>query len=1830
MLVNSKNLSRVNISDLHTCTVCPGNAIFLSLADFEKHNQLHHREVDPHRKFIVEKINQLEKSKKHLTDQVAAIKGELKVLYKKNIGKENTIGLLQKELSSLKRKIVENNQEIKTYTDYLHNSTHCVPTAQANPNELFNKFKRCLEDECEKMVVALGAYGQPQPTMPSKCTHEEHVKSVSSESSLSDVSEASFGQVASKRRVKSSKARKHSGGVSSFEVVSCDATEQRLSALEKEMVKISDIRALKTELSELKTATLNKFDGLGQSSDDFCTLKNDVAAKSQDVANLKADLHIKTKKLEEASATVTNMKALLDEKEREADLVHQLKDRYKENAEKISQEASDLHQKFTQSSLLLEDLNNKNKLVVNDLAQAIHSLDSSKITIGKLTEDKNAMEAKFRQNETKMAEQTKLIEELEHRPTSQIREEMDEKIRLLSEQLTATDAELENHLKIIEQQDMELENAYKGTTTLNEQIGFLQNENTIFNQLLEEAKQESFEKCAEWETQMKDLQISHDSLARENHDLLCRLKDYEVANDDQAAKIEQLKVHVEELETQKIKDEERISLLVSERDELKAKLAAIEDKHSKCAVEKEDLRISFERSLEEEKQSSELALDRMRQDMRKLSAEETEKSKQLQTELDEKSTQLQSEISFLKGEVSSKSSELEHLTQQSQELQTKYDEESSRHHEQYETLNKTIINLETELAATKAQPKVDVEKIKTLEGAISEVSDKLNDSQSTKVDLDYLITDLRQDLLSGQRALDVANARATQLTNERELLEKEHSKMVENLKSEFEEKRVQIETILRVKEEESEAHVVNLKSSESKQTSLRKEIVELKNQLEGETAKANDMRRQKDLAEKKFLNRQEQLAMAEDSVCNFRNQLAELKKQQSIRDDEHQVKIEELSAKIGTLEKEGNRVDDEISSNQKLTIDNAKLTSEVKTLSAELSEKKTLERTNVDEIQSLTAKIHQLEIKLETNGGASKQKVFDLEEELSKLRQQHKDAVFNTDTITHKLTTSEEELASSRDEVKYLQEKVAHGETLVKDSDSQLEKKKKEIEIKNAKLRKQDNEITRFLDQRSELKAKITNLVRSTDAHKMAKELAEQKLKEEKMRSSELEEIVNELQEEAEHLSGSGKDIAAQLEDEKLKTSQLEDTLTKLRDHSEESRLCVERVQNELKDEKLRADEEKAKAVDEKRRADDEKRRADNLEEMMMKMQIEMEVLKATSTNCSSKTESLSSPKSLATVGFVEDIVENFIFDMVGGLVKSEQLVAKIKSGAPRNKVEEVEPVMTATSKDEAVKEPIEPLKPRNIKDFISESHGPQPENHLETSEQTRPLSDGSESPADQTVSNSAQQQEEGLVDNEVVENDHADEEYSCSFEEDIPTPSASSSSCSSSSSSQSIESEESLAQNDDDVKAMPRLTKVSKLDTQKQSKSKVEDDNEDEKLSTEEIDDELSLPIDDIDDADDLAMSDDESFGTPLLRKETTAFQTSCDDVIENNSGDVRSKPLDNHVTDAEEDVAIPKRRWGENFMSGVEQSLDEELGEMCDESVASPSESDVSHKSGSEQLDKPVSLVNNSASSKKSTPGMRSTEPVNSGSSKNSCSEYLLKDVCSSESDISLTDNSVSGSSSEDLYFSSSSSNTSSDSNDKSSKKKDKKKKKKTKKSSKKELPPLRLTSSSKSLLGDLPPLRGPTVLAKRASNDNLGNVSSSSLGERSHSHTSIDDSKSLLEMSTQASKTSITSINQEPASPALIENQNVTLGQSSNQDIPMNNQSSDQDLSPVRSQKSSILGDLPQLPGSQTSMVTQQQATPDVFSLQPQENESESTGADADDLANQDIDDILDFFM
>jgi len=64
----------------------------------------------------------------------------------------------------------------------------------------------------------------------------------------------------------------------------------------------------------------------------------------------------------------------------------------------------------------------------------------------------------------------------------------------------------------------------------------------------------------------------------------------------------------------------------------------------------------------------------------------------------------------------------------------------------------------------------------------------------------------------------------------------------------------------------------------------------------------------------------------------------------------------------------------------------------------------------------------------------------------------------------------------------------------------------------------------------------------------------------------------------------------------------------------------------------------------------------------------------------------------------------------------------------------------------------------------------------------------------------------------------------------------------------------------------------------------------------------------------------DESSCGAKLNRKATVMvdFHEGCE-------------------SDEESDVPIPKRKWGENYMNGFEQTIEEEFGEVCDESVAS-----------------------------------------------------------------------------------------------------------------------------------------------------------------------------------------------------------------------------------------------------------------------------------------------------
>uniref|UniRef100_A0A7M5UHI2 C2H2-type domain-containing protein n=1 Tax=Clytia hemisphaerica TaxID=252671 RepID=A0A7M5UHI2_9CNID len=711
--------------------------------------------------------------------------------------------------------------------------------------------------------------------------------------------------------------------------------------------------------------------------------------------------------------------------------------------EKFSKEVSQLKDKLSESTALVQEMTHKNQEVEGDLAQAVEALESSNITIRHMIQDKEKIEAKLHANEQKIEEQNELIQDHEKRSPSV---EIQEKIALLHEQLTATDEELFNLMECVEEKENDLAHAHS-------EQKLMENENVILTQLIDELREEQDEKSSEWGNEMTELISKQRSLEKENQSLLCKLTDYEVASKDQTIKIDQLTSYVEQLENQKAKDKEQIALLSAERDELKQQLAKLQQTHEKCIIEKQELKVSCEKSVED-----------MRLKMEKLLHDEKETSLEHQDNLEE----------------------------QLKELRRKHRAELSKYDGERLNLQNTIEDLAKEITIAKTQQKVDIEKSERLEKAA-----EANLQLSKKTELENTVEELRHGLSSAQRSLEVANSR---------------------------------------------------------KDSLRKEVSELKELLDTEIGKTSDFRRQRDLAEKKFNNRQEQLARAEEDVASIKTQLVGLKKQLTLKDSDHKVEIERLMVRIKDLQIENDHAQKSINANQKLqsvvaktaseneklslqilekneseknfvdeikcltkkvqmleavSADNATLASENETLCAENSDMKELEKSHVEEIRSLTNKINDSEECLQS--APSKEKLLNLEEKLTNALKLQKEAVLQADTIAKQNNASKDKLATSLDEIEYLKEKYMHAEKTVKDTELLLEKTQKQLEVKNTKLQKQDCEISHFLDQRSDLKSKINNMVKNSEKQKMAKELAEQKLKKEKIRSTELREIVNDL-----------------------------------------------------------------------------------------------------------------------------------------------------------------------------------------------------------------------------------------------------------------------------------------------------------------------------------------------------------------------------------------------------------------------------------------------------------------------------------------------------------------------------------------------------------------------------------------------------------------------------------------------------------------------------------------------------------------------------------------------
>ena len=116
MLFNSKNIAKIDAPDIQTCQLCTGKPTFLNGLEFIKHQSSLHMGEDE--KFILERLDELRKAKKNLSNKFNVIKNEIKLMRKNKVDDANIIGLLQQELRSLKVKIEEKNQDLKLFNDY--------------------------------------------------------------------------------------------------------------------------------------------------------------------------------------------------------------------------------------------------------------------------------------------------------------------------------------------------------------------------------------------------------------------------------------------------------------------------------------------------------------------------------------------------------------------------------------------------------------------------------------------------------------------------------------------------------------------------------------------------------------------------------------------------------------------------------------------------------------------------------------------------------------------------------------------------------------------------------------------------------------------------------------------------------------------------------------------------------------------------------------------------------------------------------------------------------------------------------------------------------------------------------------------------------------------------------------------------------------------------------------------------------------------------------------------------------------------------------------------------------------------------------------------------------------------------------------------------------------------------------------------------------------------------------------------------------------------------------------------------------------------------------
>ena len=317
---------------------------------------------------------------------------------------------------------------------------------------------------------------------------------------------------------------------------------------------------------------------------------------------------------------------------------------------------------------------------------------------------------------------------------------------------------------------------------------------------------------------------------------------------------------------------------------------------------------------------------------------------------------------------------------------------------------------------------------------------------------------------------------------------------------------------------------------------------------------------------------------------------------------------------------------------------------------------------------------------------------------------------------------------------------------------------------------------------------------------------------------------------------------------------------------------------------------------------------------------------------------------------------------------------------------------------------------------------------------------------------------------------------------------------------------------------------------------------------------------------------------------------------------------------SDEDSDIPIPKREWGEDYMNGLEQPIEEEFGEVCDESVASLSD----------ESSKKISIKDEGVSAMKGE--------ISSGG--------ILQNGHDEKVEIVSSVKEIPSPSATSYSLSSSDAETSSSRGLKKQKNKMKKKNggKAKKNKSKESLPPLKAAAG-----GGLPPLKGKRMFLRGLPLTNNTNKSPEKLGQdelKQNPDSTSNTTGSTLKIKAEIENGFPIERKSSSCSDLIIQvptianksNNNKVIPQSSTSKIDQQHQRSQQTLvAPVKSQKSSsLLGDLPPLPTATSSkssiVVAKSNKIPDIFGGRGDVYDESEDVEEDDSFGDDDIDALL----